>query len=1124
MPICSSCGQDNRAGARFCDGCGASLVAATPGGREERKVVSVLFCDVVGFTARAERMDPEEVRRFIAPLHARLRLELERHGGTVEKFIGDAVMALFGAPTAHEDDPERAVRAALAIVEALAQGGGVEVRIGITTGEALIALGARPELGEGIASGDVVNTAARLQAAAPVGGILVDTTTYRATERAIEYDEAAPVVAKGKAEPVRVWRALRAASQVGVERPSSAPLVGRARELSLLRDTFARVRGEREPQLVTLVGVPGIGKSRLVFELSRELAPDSERICWRRGRSLPYGEGITFWALGEIVKAHAGILDSDSPEDAREKLRATVAGAIADPEEATWVEGHLRPLAGLEAGGVGAGDRSNEAYAAWRRFLEALAEERPLVLVFEDLHWADDALLDFIAHLLDWAGGVPLLVLATARPELLGRRSGWGGGKLNSSTILLSPLTEAQTEELLQALLGRALPGDEAQRNLLERAGGNPLYAEEFVRMLSDRGEQVALPESIQGIIAARLDSLPGEEKELLQHAAVIGRVFWLGALGSERWRLEESLHSLERKEFVRRERRSSVAGEVEYAFSHALVRDVAYEQIPRSRRASRHRAAAQWIESLGRAEDHAEMLAHHQVQALEYAEAAGEQTQELAGAAIGALQEAGDRALSLNAYAAASRYYEHALALVQDQRTRCDLLLSLGDAQARAGDTPSAQQSFRIAADLAEELGLHEHLARAALGYGGRFIWEVSRDDAEHRSLLERALAALGEEESPLRVRVLARLAGGPLRDASFAPERRRSLSQEAVAIARRIGDPATLAYALSGYSGARLSPAFTPEQLEVATELVQLAMEAGDEERVADGLEQRAVALIELGDLRAAKADLATMAGLAEKLRQPSQDWFAAVYGALVALLEGRFAEAESLSSKARRLGERAQSWGAAVTYELQLYVLRRDQGRLGEVEQLVRRAVREHPTYPIWRCVYTQMVTELGETAEARESLDALAADRFSSVAFDEGWLAGLGMLTETARALGDTERASLLYELLLPYGERVAIAFPEFSTGAVARSLGLAAATLERWDDAERHFQNALALNDRLGARPWLARSQEDYARMLFERGGPGDEDRAQQLLLEARNCFSELGMKSRARRAAGLPVR
>jgi class 3 adenylate cyclase len=568
VKVCPSCGRENADDARFCSNCATSLEPEAPA-REERKVVTCLFCDLVGFTARAERMDPEDVRRILQPFHARLRSELERFGGTVEKFIGDAVMAVFGAPTAHEDDPERAVRAALAIRDALAEEGELEVRIGITTGEALIALGARPEVGEGMASGDVVNTAARIQSAAPVGTVLVDETTYRATDRAVEYRDTEPKQAKGKAIPVPVWVALRARARVGVERVGGAPLVGREQELTLLRETLARVTRERRPQLLTL-GVRDREEQARVRAFQTIESGDFGLVFWRHGRSLPYGDGVTFWALSEMVKAQAGILESDTPEDADEKLRQAVARFVPDAAEAGWVERHLRPLAGLETDETWTADRRSEAFAAWRRFFEALAETRPLVLVFEDLHWADEALLDFVDHLVDWASGVPVLAVCTARPELLTRRPGWGGGKVNSSTILLSPLSTDETAALVHALLGRPAIAADVQAQLLERAGGNPLYAEEFTRMLTERPADVVLPETVQGIVAARLDTLSREEKELLQDAAVIGNVFWLGALGPEPRSLEERLHALERKEFVNRNRRSSVAGEAEYAFRHA--------------------------------------------------------------------------------------------------------------------------------------------------------------------------------------------------------------------------------------------------------------------------------------------------------------------------------------------------------------------------------------------------------------------------------------------------------------------------------------------------------------------------------------------------------------------------
>jgi class 3 adenylate cyclase len=728
VSACPSCGHGNQAGAKFCSECGAALVAAEPLAREERKVVTVLFADLVGFTSRAEQMDPEDVRALLSPYYARLRSELERFGGTVEKFIGDAVMALFGAPAAHEDDPERAVRAALAIRDWVAEEGRIHVRIAVNTGEALVVLGARPGQGEGMAAGDVVNTAARLQAAAPVNGILVGERTFRETRAVIEYRPAAPVAAKGKRDPVPAWEAAAARARLGVDVPHQArtALVGRDRELGMLRDALARVRAERAPQLVTLVGVPGIGKSRLVFELSQIAEADAELISWRQGRSLPYGERISFWALAEMVKAQAGILEDDAPDQAGAKLAAMAADVLGGGPEAGWVARHLGALAGLGGDSAPAGGDRSEAFAAWRHFVEALAETRPLVLIFEDLHWADDGLLDFVDYLVDWSGGVPLLVVGTARPELLARRPGWGGGKPNAVTLSLAPLSDQDTARLVGSLLGRPVLEAGRQAVLLAQAGGNPLYAEQYAQMLAEQGtgqQQVSLPESIQGIIAARLDLLAPPEKRLLQDAAVIGKVFWPGAVaalggGPGRGELEGYLHGLERKQFVGRDRRSSVAGETQYAFTHVLVRDVAYGQIPRAARASQHAAAAGWIESLGRAEDHAEMLAHHYLAALDLARAASQDTAGLAPRARAALQAAGDRAVALNAFAAAAGYYRAALALwPQDaQAQRAGLLQLLGTALYEAGELDQAEAVLAEGAQVAAAAGATALAARTRI------------------------------------------------------------------------------------------------------------------------------------------------------------------------------------------------------------------------------------------------------------------------------------------------------------------------------------------------------------------------------------------------------------------------
>jgi class 3 adenylate cyclase len=809
MQTCSTCGHENPDDAHFCSSCGAALGDAPPG-REERKVVTVLFCDLVGSTARAERMDPEDVRALLSRYHERVRSELERHGGTVEKFIGDAVVGLFGAPVVHEDDPERAVRAALAVRDWMREDGGLQVRIGITTGEALVALGARLERGEGMAAGDVVNAAARLQSAATVNAILVDETTRRATDRAIEYAASAPVRAKGKEDPIQVWEALEATARYGVDvrQIGRSPLVGRRREVEALQGTLERVIEEGEPQLVTLVGVPGIGKSRLVYELFQHAHAEPGLVTWRQGRSLPYGDGVSFWALGEVVKAQAGVLPTDSPEETEEKLHRIVTD-IAPEDEVRWLERHLRPLAGLEAVTAGADGNRDEAFAAWRHFLEALAEKRPLVLVFEDLHFADDGLLDFVDHLLDWASGVAILAVGTARPELLARRRNWGGGKPNALTLSLSALSDRETAQLVQALLDRQVLDAGLQEKLLERAGGNPLYAEEFARLLGERDaiEELPLPETVQGLIAARIDALPLDEKVLLQDAAVLGKVFWLGAVAEfgelERRTAEERLRALVRKEFLRRERRPPVAGEVEYAFRHILVRDVAYGQMPRATRASKHRLAAQWIETLGRPEDHAELLAHHYVAALELAEAAGLPTADLAEPARLALKEAGDRAFALNAFAAAERSYDGALALWPDtDPDRPALMFRYAHALTRLEDDRREEALEHARAALVT--AGNEELAGEADALLAEVWWHRGDRDRSLQHLERAQQLVAGIPPSPAKAHVLSQVS----RYRALADENDEAIrvGQEALAMAERLGLDELRAHALDNIGIAKV------------------------------------------------------------------------------------------------------------------------------------------------------------------------------------------------------------------------------------------------------------------------------------------------------------------------------
>jgi class 3 adenylate cyclase/tetratricopeptide (TPR) repeat protein len=816
VSVCPNCGHENEPGAKFCSECGIALAETAVPARTERKIVTVLFADLVGFTAQAERLDPEDVQAVLAPYHARLRSELERYGGTVEKFIGDAVMALFGAPIAHEDDPERAVRAALAIRDWIAEEGKLQVRIAVSTGEALINLGARPEAGEGMAAGDVVNTAARLQAAAPTNGILVGETTYRATAQAIDYRDAAAVEAKGKEAAIPVWEAAEARARFGVDLAPSvaAALVGRERELELLTGALTRARQQRSPELVTLVGVPGIGKSRLVYELFGVVERGGVLTYWRQGRSLPYGEGVSYWALSEMVKAHAGILETDSAEEAEARLARALEGLI--DEDAAWVHSHLLPLVG-QASELASGTRE-EAFAAWRRFFEALAEQRPLVLVFEDIQWADNGLLDFIEHLVDWVHGVPMLILCTARLELLERRPAWGGGKLNAATVSLAPLSDDETARLISALSELPLLPAETQQTLLDRAGGNPLYAEQYVRMLAEResAEDLPLPESVQGIIAARLDALPAAEKALLQDAAVVGKVFWLGTLGAT----EQQMHVLQQKEFVQRARRSSVAGETEFAFSHLLVRDVAYGQIPRAERAQKHRRAAEWIESLGRPEDHAEMVAHHYVSALELARAAGDDVAQIAVRARIALREAGDRAASLSAGAQAERYYAEALELTPHGDPERPMLLFLhGRMQYIHGQRGT--EALTEARDGLLAAGDRETAAEAVLMLAN-ICWHGGRRD-EMLTYLEEARSLVeGRAASRAQVSVLSEVARYEM--LADRNDSAIEIGGEAIKLAESLGLDDLRAHALNNVGSARAA-AGDPEGFIELEESIALA-----------------------------------------------------------------------------------------------------------------------------------------------------------------------------------------------------------------------------------------------------------------------------------------------------------
>jgi class 3 adenylate cyclase len=662
--------------------------------------VSVIFVDLVGFTSRAERLDPEDVRAMLTPYYTLLREQIESFGGAVEKFIGDAVMGVFGAPVAHGDDPERAVRAALRILgevevmNAAGPGGDLEVRVAVNTGEAIVALDARMREGEGMVAGDVVNTAARLQTAAPTNSILVGEETYRCTCSTIDYEPVDPLVVKGKDAPVAAWRVVEASQPPGERVAPNVPMVGREHELTTLTAVWERVLADRQPHLVTVFGLPGVGKSRLASEFMAIVRETGARVVF--GRSLSYGESGAYGAFAQQVKRVAGVFDGDSPTAAMEKLGRKIEDLFG-AENADEVRGHLAMMMGLPTeGGTATQDVADRRvlFFSARRFVEALGNDQPTVLVFQDVHWADPSLLDLIEQLSARVEKTPLLFLALARPELQAKRPGWGAGVHASAALALDPLDEEHSRELAMRLLDRACTedADQAAREICEVGEGNPLFIEELVASVAERSSPVGgdLPTSIRGIIAARLDAIPPPERSLLLSASVVGRIFWNGALArlhSYDGDLPQLLDSLEDRDLVRREPVSRFLGQQQFRFKHALIREVAYATLPRAKRREAHAAIAAFLEEMHAERDSPAALGYHWLEAGDRERAADYFVVAAEKASHGWAKEE------------AVELYRQALALVreEDRERHGKLRLKLAVAQQALFHLPDAERRLRI-------------------------------------------------------------------------------------------------------------------------------------------------------------------------------------------------------------------------------------------------------------------------------------------------------------------------------------------------------------------------------------------------------------------------------------------
>jgi class 3 adenylate cyclase/tetratricopeptide (TPR) repeat protein len=729
---CANCGAANAAGSRFCSSCGAPVGDAVPA-QEERKLVSVLFVDLVGSTARADKADPEDVRDVLQLYHREAKDCIEQYGGVLEKFIGDAVMAVFGAPVAHGDDAERAVRAGLRVLTGIERlnaehGLDLEARAAVNTGEALVSV-EHARTGGALATGDVVNTASRLQNAAPPGRVVVGVETYRATRIAIRFEELEPIDAKGKADAVEAWLAVEASTGPADRPLRASPLMGRERELEVLSSVWSRAVEERRSHLVTLVGPPGIGKSRLCREIVSLVSTSGGRIL--RGRCLPYEEKAGYQAFSRVVHDLSGILESDTQAVARPKLEATVHELVPADEAAETLR-HLLLLLGL-APDDEVSDGRLLLFAA-RRLVECAALAQPTVFVFEDVHWADESELDLLGYLAQHVRDAPALLVATARPELLDLHPTWGTGLVAQTMMPLEPLPVEAAQRLASRLIEAVAATSLDPARLVEVAGGNPLFLEELAASVAERGESEDLPVTVREAIAARIDAMPTQVRDALLSAAVVGKTFWRGVLEAVGGvpDVDEALHVLEARDLVRRDSSSQLAGDVQYTFKHMLIREVAYSTVPRATRRERHAAVAHYIEDVLAGETLATILAYHWREAGEPARA------------IPYLLAAADAARRSWAQGAVIELYTRAFDLAEDDELRRRIRLQRGLALVVLNDVQGAADELE---DLVPELTGQDKLD-ALSGLGLAYVW--TEREAETIATAQEALTLareLGDE-----------------------------------------------------------------------------------------------------------------------------------------------------------------------------------------------------------------------------------------------------------------------------------------------------------------------------------------------------------------------------------------
>ena len=1124
--VCASCGSANTPGVKFCGECGAQLGAgpqapsAVAEPVAERKLVSVLFADLVGFTSVSEARDAEDTRELLSRYFESCRRLIELYGGTVEKFIGDAVMAVWGTPTATEDDAERAVRAALDLVAAVTALGDevgapdLRARAGVLTGEAAITIGAEAQ---GMVAGDVVNTASRIQSLAEPGTVLVGEATRRASDQTVVYAGAGSHELKGKTSLTPVWQALRVVSGARGSLKSAgleAPFVGRDAELRRIKDLFHSSADDHKPQLISVTGIAGIGKSRLAWEFYKYFDGIAQITYWHRGRCLSYGEGVTYWALADMVRMRARIAEDEDHASALSKLSEVVEEHLPDEEERRFVEPRLRHLLGFEEN---TRFEREDLFAAWRLFFERLADVYPTLMVFEDMQWADAALLDFIEYLLEWSRSSPLFVVTLARPELHDRRPTWGAATRNFTSIYLEPLPEEAMEELL----GGLVPGlpQKLRRQILERAEGIPLYAVETVRMLLDRGalvqeesvyrptgtiESLEVPETLHALIAARLDGLGQEERRVLQDGAVLGKTFTKDALaavtGLPEEELEPILLSLTRKELlgVQADPRSPEHGQ--YGFLQDLLRRVAYETLAKRDRRARHLAAAAHLEDAWGDHEVVEVVASHYLDAHELAPDAPD-AGEIKAKARAALTRAGDRAASLGASEEALRYYEQGAGLADEPLEQAELLGRAGEMAGRSGNPNVARDLLKRSIALYESEGDTHASARISGRCGFLLAHSAHRDEA--LGWMERAFEVVSTDEPD---EDLAFLAGQLSRSYWFGGDLVRAAERAELALdiaeAQRL--PRALAFALRAKFAVLTSRGHYEEGFALLKRSFEIALELELAEEISTDYFLLSDNCFRLDRYADALGYLDESVDFDRKIGHRRFELAATAERCYPLMMLGRWDEVLEIRNE---FTEERVNAGAVVLSVLQAGVevyCRR--GELEEARRLVSLFSRlEDSTDVQDRGIYHAATAAL-RCAEGRleEAVDAgMAAIETADilgVAF-QGVKHAIVDALEAALALGDSTRADELFAFVdgLPPGER-----PPYLDAHVlrlrareagdAKGLGPAAACfrdlripfwlgvtlLEQAEavgagpEATTLQAEARVIFERLGARPWLER--------------------------------------------------